>query len=159
MSYEEDQIHDAPIHYRSGYKYQLARGFTINVPCLPTKEISTEFISLTRLGVLRIRKGYAWDGPSGPTIDTDSAMRGSLVHDALYQLMRQKLLSRTKNRARADRFYREICIKDGMMELRAELHYKALRKFGGEAASSESRKEVFVAPAAKPGMKPVTRKG
>jgi hypothetical protein len=34
-------------------------------------------------------KGYAWNGPSGPTLDTRNFMRGSLVHDALYQLMRE----------------------------------------------------------------------
>jgi hypothetical protein len=61
----------------------------------------------------RISKGYAWDGPSGPTIDTGNFMRGSLIHDALYQLMRTGNLP-TSFRERADLLLRKTCIDDGM---------------------------------------------
>lgn len=66
------------IRYRSGYKYQLAEGCTVRTGIFPPEEIVTEFISLNTLGVLSIRRGYAWDGASGPTIDTKSSMWGSL---------------------------------------------------------------------------------
>ncbi len=78
------------IRYRSGYKYQLVDDYSVKVRVKPDENISTEFIALDKDGVLKMNQGYAWDGPSGPTIDTKNFMRGSLVHDALYQLMRQK---------------------------------------------------------------------
>ena len=36
-------------------------------------------------GHIIVRKGYCWDGPSGPTLDTEDAMRASMFHDVLYQ--------------------------------------------------------------------------
>ena len=46
-------------------------------------------MSLNESGCLQIAAGYAWDGASGPTIDTRNSMIASLVHDALYQLIRE----------------------------------------------------------------------
>ena len=36
-----------------------------------------------------VRRGYAWDGASGPTIDTKDSMKATLIHDVLYQVMRE----------------------------------------------------------------------
>ena len=72
------------IQYKAGYKYQLVADYVISVSLPTTAE--TMFLSLTE-GQLFIRAGYAWDGPSGPAIDTKNFMRGSLVHDAIYQLI------------------------------------------------------------------------
>ena len=86
------------IRYRSGYKYQLADEYSVKVRVVPEQNIVTgptnQFINLDTDGALVIKGGYAWDGPSGPTIDTKNFMRGSLVHDALYQIMRLELLSK-----------------------------------------------------------------
>ena len=68
------------IKYKDGYKYQLAETYSVWVAIVPATAIRHNFISLSPLGFLSIRKGYAWDGPSGPTIDTKNFMRGSLVH-------------------------------------------------------------------------------
>jgi len=65
------------------YKYQLMQDFTINIEIETEEDIETSFIGLTTDGELTIKNRYAWDGPSGPTIDTKSFIRGSLVHDAL----------------------------------------------------------------------------
>ena len=73
------------ILYNGGYKYQLKETSTIAIDISPETPIDTEYITLDSQGNLTIKKGYAWDGPSGPTIDTLTFMRGSLVHDALYQ--------------------------------------------------------------------------
>ena len=80
------------IKYRKGYKYQLAEDYYQFMPFAPDKDIDTEYISFGLDKLLRIKEGYAWDGPSGPTIDTESSMRGALVHDALYQLLRMQKL-------------------------------------------------------------------
>ena len=70
------------------YKYQLTDDYYIRIDIRPGQDLEFRFLSLSSDGILTIRKSYAWDGPSGPTIDTMDFMRGSLVHDALYQLMR-----------------------------------------------------------------------
>ena len=84
-------------------------------------------------GVLHIRAGYCWDGMSGGAFDTKTAMRGSLVHDALYQLLREGRLD-PAYRLGADRALRGICIEDGMWRIRANFDYRILRRFGWRAA-------------------------
>ena len=79
--------------------------------------------------MLTIKKNYAWDGASGPVLDTQRIMRGSLVHDALYQLMREEHLPQ-KARENADWLLREICIEDGMPKFNADLVYLAVDLFG-----------------------------
>ncbi|MBW2561360.1 MAG: DUF1353 domain-containing protein [Deltaproteobacteria bacterium] len=97
-------------------------------------------------GNLTIKNGYAWDGPSGPVKDAAENMRASLVHDALYQLMRNdKLKSRTHRKA-ADQEFKDICKADGVSNFRASVYYKALRKFGKPAASPQNKKVVVRAP-------------
>jgi hypothetical protein len=134
------------IRYRSDYKYQLAESYAISISIKPKSDIKTEFIDLNTDGNLIVKKGYAWDGPSGPVKDTKENMRASLVHDALYQLMRNdKLKSRTHRKA-ADQEFKDICKADGVSNLRASVYYKALRKFGKPAASPENKKEIVSAP-------------
>jgi len=135
------------IRYRDGYKYQLAEDFSIRTPFRPERDIETEFIILRRDGQLLIRRGYAWDGPSGPTFDSPSSMRGSLVHDALYQLMRLGLLPISCRPAADDLLYK-LCVEDGMWRWRAWLWRREVRKFAAFAASPSSTREVKVAPAA-----------
>jgi len=133
------------IKYRSGYKYQLVEEYQVKVSVLPKNEIKTDFIELSTEGMLIIKKGYAWDGPSGPTIDTPNFMRGSLVHDALYQLLRNELIDE-KWRDEADEELRRICVEDDMPRICARWVYIAVRKWGKVAASPESRKKIHKAP-------------
>ena len=133
------------IKYKSGYKYQLVENYRVRVSIFPRRDIKTEYIDLNKDGFLTIKKGYAWDGPSGPTFDTKSFMRGALVHDALYQLMRLELLNQTWRRE-VDRELRRICLEDGMMGIRAWWVYKAVRHGAGYAASPDSRKKIYTAP-------------
>ena len=92
-----------------------------SVDIYPSENVVTDFISLSKNGTLRIKAGYAWDGPSGPTIDTKSSMRGSLFHDALYQLLRMKLISGETNRRKADKGFYLILREDKMWILRAKI--------------------------------------
>jgi hypothetical protein len=134
------------IRYRSDYKYQLAEGYKISISVKPKSNIETEFIDLDTDGNLTVKNSYAWDGPSGPVKDTDENMRASLVHDALYQLMRNdKLKSRTHRKA-ADQEFKDICKADGVSNFRASVYYKVLRKFGKPAASPQNKKVIVRAP-------------
>jgi len=101
-------------------------------------------LSLSKNGLLRIRCGYCWDGPSGPTIDTKNFMRGSLLHDALYQLIREGYLAEDEWRKYSDDLLREICLEDGMSRLRAWYVYKSVRWFGG--ASAHTPRKLIEAP-------------
>lgn len=134
------------IRYRAGYKYQLQKSYSIRIPIEPPRDIETRFITLSRQGVLTIREGYAWDGPSGLTIDTATFMRGSLVHDALYQLMRDRHLDRAAHRKAADRILRELCRQDGMWALRAWYVYQAVRLLADPAADPAHEHPLRLAP-------------
>ena len=129
------------IIYKSGYKYQLCGAYSVSTSVWPDDTVRFDDILLTTDGRLFIPKGYAWDGPSGPTIDTDTFMRGSLVHDALYQLMRNGQLG-IEWREQADKLLREICLEDGMSAFRAWYVYHGLRLGGGPAASAENIKPL-----------------
>jgi len=142
------------IHYRSGYKYQLAEEYRVNVVINAKRAedggqtsggIKTEYTDLSADGVLTIRAGYAWDGPSGPAIDTKSFMRGSLVHDALYQLMRNNLLP-ASCREDADQELHRICREDGMNRFRAWYVLLGVRKGAGFAAAPKAKKKTRSAP-------------
>ncbi len=91
-------------------------------------------------GTLTLSKGYSWDGASGPAIDTDTILRASLVHDGFYQLIREGALT-TGSRKAADIIFRQICIEDGMVRIRAWWCYLAVRLFGQWAARVKSFRE------------------
>ena len=126
---------------RRKYKYNLhadcdyATGIEVAAPK------TSGLVQINAAGKLLIKAGYSWDGPSGPTIDTPNFMRGSLVHDALYQLMREGVLEQ-HDRKRTDIILREICRADGMSRLRAWGVYRAVRKFGAGSA----RPDMLIAP-------------
>lgn len=132
------------IYYKQGYKYQLTRraffrtgirGYCVN----------TEYITLYASGLLYIKTGYAWDGPSGPTIDTPDSMRASLPHDACYQLMRLGLIPESC-RIIADKELRQRLLADGMDEIRAAAWYEGVHLFAGAAASAAAIKKELTAP-------------
>ena len=113
------------------YKYQLLETYEVSTGIYPVgPAIVTDYIELSREGVLKIRFGYCWDGPSGPAIDTKNFMRGSLVHDALYQLIRMGFLPKDK-KTPADRALVRICKEDGMSSLRAGWVFATVQAFGG----------------------------
>ena len=133
------------IAYKKGYKYQLNADAVFYVDIYPRYDIITKFIELTTEGKLTIKDGYAWDGPSGPTIDTKNFMRGSLVHDALYQLMRMRKIS-LKYKELADVKLKDICLEDGMWKIRAGWVYKGLVVFGKGSTLPKNAKPTIFAP-------------
>jgi hypothetical protein len=136
------------IKYTPGYKYQLRRNYTVATGIFPNRAVKLDFIELSLDGQIIIKKGYAWDGPSGPTVDTNSFMRGSLVHDALYQLMRNAYLpgGNSETRHRVDKLLRQHCLEDGMTRIRAWWVYKAVHKFARESSTAHDIKPVITAP-------------
>ena len=122
------------------YKYRLLEDVIFVTPIRTEpytytveRDTSSRWLILRPYGDLLILKDYAWDGASGPTMDTQSIMRASLVHDGLYQLMRDGGLP-LSYRKPADKLLRKMCREDGMMWIRAWWVYLAVRIFGKEAA-------------------------
>lgn len=130
--------------YRAGYKYQLFDDEVCRTRIHPGENIVTPFIELNVNGKLKAKAGYAWDGPSGPTCDSPSAMRGSLFHDCLYQLMREKHIPTNGNRKLADEVLRDLMREDGMSRFRSGYWYKAVQLFAKR--SSSVGRPILVAP-------------
>lgn len=127
------------ICYKKGYKYQLTKTCTVQVDVHPLQIIETHYITLDTTGLLTISRGYAWDGSSGPTVDTESSMEASLVHDALYQLMRMGLLDR-KWRECADFEYKRLCLENDMYKFRAWYQYRIVKKVAAFATDPKNKK-------------------
>lgn len=128
------------ISYRDEYNYQLVDEYSMPIAISGT--IRTEFVRIED-GKLTIAAGYAWDGASGPAFDTPSFMRGSLVHDALYQLIAEGHLH-PSFREYADDLLYKICREDGMGVVRAWYVWVAVRRFGSSAATTP--RKVLTAP-------------
>ena len=134
------------IEYRDGYKYQLSSDYSIKISVKPKAVIDGEFIKLDKNGNLTVASGYAWDGPSGPVVDTKDNIRASLVHDALYQLMRNKQLSAKEHKDRADKLFKKICIEDGVPKISAQVYYLGLKLGGKPSTEPKNKKKVQRAP-------------
>jgi len=134
------------IRYRKrDYKYQLVDDYVVMTP-VKGYDVKSDFFHLKRSGVLIISAGYAWDGPSGPTFDTKDFMRGSLVHDALYQMMREKLIPLNCKDA-ADQTLYDICREDGMGWVRAKYVLWGVKRYGdGACEPGSSDYEIQTAP-------------
>lgn len=114
--YELDGIH----------RYAVGRQF-------PNAVGTSRFVAL-REGSIILADGYRWDGPSGPTIDTPSWMIASLVHDGLYQLMREGSIPESCRRD-ADVLMMELLKLHGMPWWRRAYTWAGVRLFGGRFAT------------------------
>jgi hypothetical protein len=112
-----------------------------------------DFISLEFGGILTVKKGYRWDGASNPFQDGDKHhnFRSSLVHDALYDLMRMAYLepdgvgkkAGNINRKMADMIHYMIAIEDGDSKSGAQSDYFWLRLWGGPATHNDKKLKVW----------------
>ena len=139
------------------WKYRLATAYTFkaNLPLKlrPSKKVGLGTSSQQDIvsydpetDCVTVRAGYCWDGPSGPTIDDDRAMRPSLIHDAYYQLIRMGLLPEGA-RKHADEHYARELKYNGYPKWRYLLHYKVLQMFGADAAKvGTERPKILTAP-------------
>lgn len=126
------------------WKYQVMERLDVETGIEGT-EFSNGFLALDTSGLLSIMKGYCWDGPSGPTWDSRSAMRPSLVHDALYQLMRMGKLD-PDHKQHADDLFHKMLREDGMGRFRAWYYWKAVRWFGPKYDKAEKPPPLREAP-------------
>jgi hypothetical protein len=121
---------------RRKYKYSLVKDETYETGFKLDGLKNLGLLRLTKTGKLTIKNSYAWDGASGPAIDTRNFMRGSLIHDALYQFIREGILNNS-DRKRCDEILRDICLEDGMSKIRAWWVYRGVRTGGAFAAKPD----------------------
>ncbi len=128
------------IVYKDDYNYQLKKSYVIHIPISLSGPIHTDFICLETSGELTIKEGYAWDGATFAP-DIPSIMRGSLIHDALYQLMRrpENGLDGNVHRETADLILKDICKEDGMWVIVAWLVYLVVHHFAAPAADPANK--------------------
>lgn len=141
-------MNNAKICYRSLhlYKYQLVEAYSYDTGIWGHQgQTWLQYVVFDKFGTITFKKGYAWDGPSGPTIDSKNFMRGSLVHDGLYQLIREEILPYTFRKT-ADKLLRKMCKQDGMSAMRAWWVYYMLRVAGGSSAKPKAPAPPVCAP-------------
>ena len=111
------------------YKFKVEENFSIELP-FKIPDFEHPYAS-SKDGILSVKKGYAWDGASGPIINTRDTLVASLVHDVLYQAMRLNLIKSSKeNRQIADKNFFEILKMNGVNSIRRKVWYFAVRLFG-----------------------------
>ncbi len=120
---------------RRKYKYTTYSDLSYDTGIKLDNDHKSEFIDLDRSGKLLIKTGYSWDGATWFP-DTKQIMLASLVHDALYQLMREGVL-KSINRDAADIILRDICRDSGMSRWLSNRVYGAVKMFAKYAASGE----------------------
>lgn len=133
------------IKYLKDMKYCLSGDFEIYTPITHNTIYDTWFY-LYPDGMLKIKAGFCWDGPSGPTFDTKDSLKASLVHDVFCICMRDGRLNYKVYQNEINSFFKRMCIDDGMPEWRAHLWYLGV-EFGdaGNPKQGPDRK-VHIAP-------------
>jgi hypothetical protein len=85
---------------------------------------------------LTVKAGYRWDGPSGPTVDTKNFMSPSLIHDVLFQAMREDLINRDLFTIANNELYMQ-CRERGMSRFRSWYVKKGVQWFGKKNVQSD----------------------
>ena len=107
-------------------KYQLESDYSTVIYDMDLSDFPEEFkndyfsisAKYDRLSIC-VKPGYAWDGASGPTIDTKNTVAASMIHDILYQFMRETdnsdySYNRRKLRMIIDRNFKKMLIDNAM---------------------------------------------
>ena len=100
-----------------------------------------------RVRKIIIKKGYAWDGASGPTFDTCSSFQASLIHDAFYQCMRLGYITQD-SRKEVDRLFLDMLRHHGMGPIRRRFWYWAVRLVGKKSATPKPHEKRSLSGAA-----------
>ena len=131
---------------KRNWKYDLPERVTFQTRIKPDRILRTDWITLHPDGTLILEAGYAWDGPSGPTFDTPDSLRGSAIHDALYQLMKLGLLDRKWFDASNRELLRWLK-RDGMWWFRRRAWYRAVQRYGeAYMTRDDDDQTIYVAP-------------
>ena len=91
----------------------------------------------TPWGPILIKAGYEWDGCSGPTIEHCNSRRACMVHDYLYDLIRDGRIS-LSHKNEVDYFFFLLLREDGFDPIRAWYYWLAVKLFGKYALTTRA---------------------
>ena len=116
-----------PIHYvpAPDHIYTLTRALSFATNVRPPFAIVMHYAALNQDGLLTLRPGFSWDGPSGPCPALICLMRASAGHDAFCRMIRAGSLPKKLQR-RVDRFFYRIAREDATPLMIATVTYLAL---------------------------------
>lgn len=121
-----------------GYKYIVEETYEAAWPELSSEAIECRWYTL-RGGQLLVHPGYAWDGASGPTLDTASTMKAALEHDVFYQMLRAGQLPAELREVGDSMLFRRMCEYPAKFsiwaKIRATYFFTAVRLAGGRSAA------------------------
>ena len=123
------------MRYKSGYRYVSQEAVVVDVGAELHVPLQAPLASIAA-ETLCVMSRYAWDGASFTPFKWFGTpkpwLTPSLVHDALYQLIREGLMDRSY-RAAADRLFRTMLIERGVWRWMAWVAYWSVRVFGNFA--------------------------
>lgn len=127
------------LRFVDGFKYQVVEEFVIIIEDFkPSYDIIDEFCEFYTDGTLVIKKGFAWDGASGPTFDTKDSHIPAIVHDAFYRFIRKGFLDISVKSIADDLFYKMLR-NNGMCFLRAFRWYLGVHFLGWKSCTEPTR--------------------
>lgn len=132
------KVKENNLYMIDGFRYQLAKDFVIQIPIKLNHGIYDEYHTINRDGLLTLKRGFAWDGPSGPTINTKNSQIPAAVHDALYRMIRNDALPYSMKEV-ADQIFYEMLMHFGMSKFRAWIWWLGVHLFGKCSATKPSR--------------------
>ena len=116
------------------YKFKAEKDLNLKLP-VSMPDFEHEYCSV-KDGVVYVKKGYAWDGASGPVFNTKNTLVASLVHDVLYQAQRLNLIEHNStNRKNADENYYELLKYFAVNPVKWKIWYLAVRFFGKKSTT------------------------
>lgn len=118
---------------KSKYKFTLDKPYnhlflSSRLVRLKLKSHESKYYTLNRY-MARGEKGYSWDGNT-MFFDFKSTRVASMVHDIMYQAMREGVVPRSYRRE-IDKEFFLCCVHDGTHPLLACVMWLAVRVFGG----------------------------
>ena len=126
-----------------GYRYVVAETFIVQTE-IRGQEISDDLTRLSADGRLTIRRGYPWDGNSGPCVDTESSMEASCIHDVLCDYINMGWLPHALQ-PMVDQEYYVIATGKGMWWRRARIRLLAIRWYMTGKGAKRFTREVYEA--------------
>lgn len=128
-------------------KYVLAEAESALTP-VTGYHIKDEWFELHPNGRLDLFRGLLWNGPSGPTIDTDDSIRASAYHDVFCWLMRDGRISYELWQDAINEFFELQCRSAGMPAIRAKYWHWGVEigDAGNPEQGPEEYHKIYVAP-------------
>jgi len=124
------------VAYFTGHKYILTEDYSHRLSFNTGARVASGLIELEG-DILFLRTGFGRDGTYGPAVDTKDVRRASAVHDAVWDLMKARLLD-SELKEDVDREFATILEADGMPSFRRWYLHKAVSNYGSVSPSDRS---------------------